>query len=353
MKLQPRFAVVCLLAAACRDGSSLGGDGSTSSHEDTDDGASTSGSSSGPSSTSGVDSTGHTAPEDPEMTCARLIECAEETGIPVTPLIAQFGEDGTCWEEFEAEACVTDCEAVLAPLVVECSASAPACCAPPIVDVENSVFGCVDLGRTTIADRLIDPGAPIECGALSDPSNGRGAIPDGLELQSDCTLGGEADVLYPGFYVWLTRVQQGDDAQVVPLCLAVGDATGVSFDLGAGEESPMQPLFGEFDDGPVAFSGASATVELCDGPCETPFSWGYSWFVYASFFDETVPEPEGSDAGITQPLEFSGPPIGMPLGRPWVHAVDFAWCVQASPLDPCTPDVADRFAHVSVLMRPG
>jgi len=45
--------------------------------------------------------------------CARIVDCAAETDRPVTRLIAQYGEDGTCWDEFPAEACWQDCRAIL------------------------------------------------------------------------------------------------------------------------------------------------------------------------------------------------------------------------------------------------
>lgn len=45
--------------------------------------------------------------------CLRVADCETERGGLVTPLLAQYGEDGTCWGEFPAEACWQDCRAIL------------------------------------------------------------------------------------------------------------------------------------------------------------------------------------------------------------------------------------------------
>ncbi|MGH1340440.1 MAG: hypothetical protein ACRBN8_02730 [Nannocystales bacterium] len=45
--------------------------------------------------------------------CARIVDCAADTDRPVTRLIAQYGEDGMCWDEFPKEACWQDCRAIL------------------------------------------------------------------------------------------------------------------------------------------------------------------------------------------------------------------------------------------------
>jgi hypothetical protein len=59
--------------------------------------------------------------------CDVLIECATQAGTIVTPLIAAYGPEGTCWEEFPTWACIADCEAQLTALSYACQ-SAPACC---------------------------------------------------------------------------------------------------------------------------------------------------------------------------------------------------------------------------------
>lgn len=64
---------------------------------------------SGPSDSSGTgDITVELGP------CAQLAGCATALGELVTPLLGVYGEQGTCWSEFEASACRQDCIALLA-----------------------------------------------------------------------------------------------------------------------------------------------------------------------------------------------------------------------------------------------
>lgn len=64
--------------------------------------------------------------------CARLVECATALGDAITPSLGVYGEQGTCWGEFEASACWQDCTAILAnyrvlgPDVAQCGECADA-----------------------------------------------------------------------------------------------------------------------------------------------------------------------------------------------------------------------------------
>lgn len=58
--------------------------------------------------------------------CEDLAACAAAADTPVTPLIALYGEDGTCWAEFGQEACWLDCRAQKKAFS-EISGSDPAC----------------------------------------------------------------------------------------------------------------------------------------------------------------------------------------------------------------------------------
>ena len=45
--------------------------------------------------------------------CQRYLDCATASEQPITPILGQYGVDGTCWEEFDEDACWADCRAFL------------------------------------------------------------------------------------------------------------------------------------------------------------------------------------------------------------------------------------------------
>jgi hypothetical protein len=60
--------------------------------------------------------------------CDRVEQCLYDTGEAVTAFLAVYGEGGTCWEEFPAEACRQDCRAMLDPFHTSECPETPSCC---------------------------------------------------------------------------------------------------------------------------------------------------------------------------------------------------------------------------------
>lgn len=81
---------------------------------DTDTEATSSGEIEGDSS-SGQPSTGGDTPIELGP-CESLVDCATAANAPVTPIVAVYGPDGTCWDEFTQEQCWQDCRAQKAAL---------------------------------------------------------------------------------------------------------------------------------------------------------------------------------------------------------------------------------------------
>jgi hypothetical protein len=329
----------------------------------TDTGGSTAGGAS-TTATAGIDESGTTgsSSRDPDMVCSLLIECAQQAGELSTPLIELYGEQGTCWSEFEAAACVADCTSLAEPLQVHCGPTAPACCPPAVIDVGATELGCVDLVAATIAELRLDPTAPVACSPFEGV--GAGTAPTGLELAADCSTQGAAASDFVGFYVWLTHVEQGTRSQVVPVCVAVGDTDLVYFDFddGTGPQTLAQPLRGEYDQGPLSFQGPGlvALAEGCTGGCAM-LGYNYTWTSAASHFAPSALEGQvesvgDSAVGARIALELAGDPVEpSALVHPWVHAMNVSWCFSpeqgTSRCDPMLDPEAR--AHVSVLMSRG
>ncbi len=342
-------AVGCAVAGGDESGSSASstaGDGSTTV------GATAVG------STEGVDETSDGSdPADPGMICERLIECAGQAGLLVTPLIELYGPDGTCWENFDPAACVLDCEATAAPLELSCGPLAPACCPAPVVDLSTTENGCVDLATMTVADVLLDQDGPApSCMAIDEPR--AGSTPAGVSIAADCSLAGMPTTEFLGYYIWLIEVEQAGRSQAVPVCIAVGEPATVFLDDGTGLQSATQPLAGSFGDGPVSFVGPDivALTDLCaGGGCES-FFHRFIFFATNSLFDLPVLEDMLLDgfAGVRHTLELEGPGPGPDISRgdPWVYDLDIAWCFGEDP--DCDPETdAEAFVHLSILMNPG
>ncbi len=316
---------------------------------------------SGGSTTGGLDESSAGAPEpDPAMICARFIECAGEAEQPVTPLIEVYGEDGTCWDEFEATACVQDCVALAGPLEVFCGPSAPSCCPAPVVDLGATEHGCVDLASTSIAELVIDQdGPPPTCSPWDDP--GAASAPDGLTISSDCVPQGTASPAYLGFYVWIVEVEQAQNTQRVPVCMTVGDPPDVFFDGGDGMQAASVPLQGVYGDGWVSYSGPDLIAQTdlwTEGctfePCD-PF-YGFAFNASSEYFEPATLEAmvmEG-EVGLRHRLELEGPGPNPGVSRlqPWVYAMNLRWCFDN--YSRCDPDSDPAvWGHVSILMNPG
>jgi hypothetical protein len=59
--------------------------------------------------------------------CERVAGCIEALDEAITPFLAAYGPEGTCWEEFTVEQCWQDCRALLDGFAPNC-AETEACC---------------------------------------------------------------------------------------------------------------------------------------------------------------------------------------------------------------------------------
>lgn len=79
-----------------------------------------------------VDETGPDGPDDSGAgvelgPCGRLADCIDATDEAITPFLAAYGPNGTCWQEFTADQCWQDCRALFDAYTVECGTIATCC----------------------------------------------------------------------------------------------------------------------------------------------------------------------------------------------------------------------------------
>lgn len=115
-------------------------------------------------SSSSQSSTGGDAPVELGP-CESLVDCATAANTPVTPLVAIYGPNGTCWEEFTQEQCWQDCRAQKAALAPVAN-NAAACL--ECIDNDDCVFDpsksiCFEsacVAETTLVECSLEAVAP-------------------------------------------------------------------------------------------------------------------------------------------------------------------------------------------------
>lgn len=207
--------------------------------------------------------------------CVSIVDCATETDRPVTRLIAQYGEDGTCWSEFPTEACWQDCRAILSDtacamteLCCECETATDCAYDParPFCDGGSCVAEVG--GNETVASGSGTDGSGTDTSGTSgndtDPSgndtSGNDTDDSGTETDGAPDLG---DPVFPATEFLVVLRLSGALPTPIQLAGTVASQGGtVSFDLEylalevGSNDTPRTPT-GEFlrVDAPVADDG--------------------------------------------------------------------------------------------------